>query len=97
MKPKRSPSWGPKLQLKTEIKLAIVSINFMGLDLTPTNAVESRSLVRLVEVEERSEASDHPQGSLSQNWGGAKPNHAVTYMVLKATVNYRRTTIPLPR
>ncbi|GFX72187.1 uncharacterized protein TNCV_1954631 [Trichonephila clavipes] len=47
-------------------------------------------LVRLVEGEERWEASDHPQSVLSLNWGGIEPNRTVTCMVLKATANDKR-------
>ncbi|GFX76761.1 uncharacterized protein TNCV_664681 [Trichonephila clavipes] len=47
-------------------------------------------LVRLVEGEEKWEASDHPQGVLPQNWGETELNHTVTCMVLKATANDRR-------
>ncbi|GFU21534.1 uncharacterized protein TNCV_3827391 [Trichonephila clavipes] len=47
-------------------------------------------LVRLVEGEERWEASDHPQSVLPLNWGGIEPNHTVTCMVIKATANNRR-------
>ncbi|GFT43141.1 uncharacterized protein TNCV_5119921 [Trichonephila clavipes] len=47
-------------------------------------------LVRLVEGEERWEASDHPRCVLPLNWGGIKPNRTVTCMVLKATANDRR-------
>ncbi|GFU32973.1 uncharacterized protein TNCV_4155591 [Trichonephila clavipes] len=54
-------------------------------------------LVRLVEWEERWETLDHPPGFLPQNWGRTDPNHTVTCVVLKATANDRRTTIPLPR
>ncbi|GFX83654.1 uncharacterized protein TNCV_326031 [Trichonephila clavipes] len=54
-------------------------------------------LVRLVDGEERWEASDHPEGLLPQNLGGTEPNHTVTCMVLKATANDRRTASPLPR
>ncbi|GFX89066.1 uncharacterized protein TNCV_2853651 [Trichonephila clavipes] len=43
-------------------------------------------LVRLVEWEERWEASDHPQSVLPQNWGGIEQNGTATCMVLKATV-----------
>ncbi|GFV11951.1 uncharacterized protein TNCV_3181821 [Trichonephila clavipes] len=46
-------------------------------------------LVRLVEGEEKWEASDHPQGVLSQNWGETELNRFVTCMVLKATDNDR--------
>ncbi|GFV12186.1 uncharacterized protein TNCV_1536831 [Trichonephila clavipes] len=35
-------------------------------------------LVRLVEGEERLEASDHPQRVLPLNWGGIEPNRTVT-------------------
>ncbi|GFW02084.1 uncharacterized protein TNCV_4854241 [Trichonephila clavipes] len=51
-------------------------------------------LVRLVEGEERREASDHPQGILSQNRGGTEQNRTFTCMVLKATANDKRTTSP---
>ncbi|PRD34924.1 UNVERIFIED_CONTAM: hypothetical protein NCL1_13128 [Trichonephila clavipes] len=47
-------------------------------------------LVKLVEREERQEASDHPQSVLPLNWGGIEPNRTVTCMVLKATANNRR-------
>ncbi|GFV32022.1 uncharacterized protein TNCV_1195541 [Trichonephila clavipes] len=47
-------------------------------------------LVRLVEEEERWEASEHPQSVFPLNWGGTEPNRTVTYMVLKATANLRR-------
>ncbi|GFV99436.1 uncharacterized protein TNCV_1514061 [Trichonephila clavipes] len=47
-------------------------------------------LVRLVEGEERREASDHPQSDLPLNWGGIERNRTVTCMVLKATANDRR-------
>ncbi|GFW69873.1 uncharacterized protein TNCV_1403261 [Trichonephila clavipes] len=47
-------------------------------------------LVRLVEEEERWEATDHPQGDLPQNWGETELNHSVTYKMLKATANDRR-------
>ncbi|GFV99399.1 uncharacterized protein TNCV_1513691 [Trichonephila clavipes] len=46
-------------------------------------------LVRLVEREDRWEASDHPQGILPLNWSGIEPNRTVTSMMLKATVNDR--------
>ncbi|GFV13466.1 uncharacterized protein TNCV_129641 [Trichonephila clavipes] len=45
---------------------------------------------RLVEGEERWEASDHPQGVRPLNWGGTEPNRTVTCLVLKATANDRR-------
>ncbi|GFU92923.1 transposable element Tc1 transposase [Trichonephila clavipes] len=35
-----------------------------------------------------------PQGALPQNWGGAELNRTVTYMVLMAMVNDRRTSSP---
>ncbi|GFV43259.1 uncharacterized protein TNCV_72161 [Trichonephila clavipes] len=44
-------------------------------------------LVRLVEGEERWEASDHLQSILPLNWGEIEPNRTVTCMVLKATAN----------
>ncbi|GFT23324.1 uncharacterized protein TNCV_2016181 [Trichonephila clavipes] len=47
-------------------------------------------LVRMVEGEERWEATDHPQGVLPQNWGKIELNCSVTCMVLKATANDRR-------
>ncbi|GFY13939.1 uncharacterized protein TNCV_1296001 [Trichonephila clavipes] len=47
-------------------------------------------LVRLVEGEERWEATDHPQGPLPQNWGETELNRSITCMVLKATDNNRR-------
>ncbi|GFX06913.1 uncharacterized protein TNCV_1202281 [Trichonephila clavipes] len=46
--------------------------------------------VRLVEGEERWEASDHPQGILPQNWDETDLNRSVTCMVLKATADDRR-------
>ncbi|GFW77445.1 uncharacterized protein TNCV_2498381 [Trichonephila clavipes] len=54
-------------------------------------------LVRLVEGVERWEESNQPQGVLHLKWGGTKPNRTVICMVLKAAVNDRRTTSPLPR
>ncbi|GFV85137.1 hypothetical protein TNCV_4171901 [Trichonephila clavipes] len=57
---------------------------------------DASSLVRLAEGEERLEAPNHHQGVFPQNWGGTEPNRTVTYMVLKATDNDRRTSIPLP-
>ncbi|GFX38540.1 uncharacterized protein TNCV_3206081 [Trichonephila clavipes] len=54
-------------------------------------------LLKLVEREERWEAYDHPQGILSQNWGGTEQNRTVICMVLKATANDRPTTSSLPR
>ncbi|GFY34578.1 uncharacterized protein TNCV_1372681 [Trichonephila clavipes] len=47
-------------------------------------------LVRLVEGEERWEASDHPQGVLLLNLGETELNRSATCMVLKATANERR-------
>ncbi|GFX58872.1 uncharacterized protein TNCV_805761 [Trichonephila clavipes] len=47
-------------------------------------------LVRLVEGEERWEATDHTQGVLPLNWGETELNRSVTCMVLKATANDRR-------
>ncbi|GFV84576.1 cullin-4A [Trichonephila clavipes] len=47
-------------------------------------------LGRLVEVEERWETPDHPQGVLPLNWGETELNRSVTCMVLKATANDRR-------
>ncbi|GFV34289.1 hypothetical protein TNCV_992101 [Trichonephila clavipes] len=37
-----------------------------------------------------------PQTVLPQNWGRTKLNRTVTYMVLKAKANDRRTSSPLP-
>ncbi|GFW23966.1 uncharacterized protein TNCV_4950121 [Trichonephila clavipes] len=47
-------------------------------------------LVRLVEREERWEASHHPQSVLPLNWGGIESNRSVTCVMLKATANDRR-------
>ncbi|GFU57107.1 uncharacterized protein TNCV_1779701 [Trichonephila clavipes] len=47
-------------------------------------------LMRLVDGEERWEASDHPQSVVPLNWGGTEPNRTVSCMVLKATDNDRR-------
>ncbi|GFV06572.1 uncharacterized protein TNCV_2948941 [Trichonephila clavipes] len=54
-------------------------------------------LVGLVEVEERWEAPDHPQGILPQNWGGTEQTRTVTCMVLKAKSNDRRRNLALSR
>ncbi|GFY10350.1 hypothetical protein TNCV_2630271 [Trichonephila clavipes] len=52
-------------------------------------------LVRLVEGEERWEASVLPQGVFPQNWGRNEQNHTVTCMVLKATANdWRKNAAP---
>ncbi|GFX99089.1 uncharacterized protein TNCV_2492711 [Trichonephila clavipes] len=51
--------------------------------------------VRLVEGEERWEASDHPQSVLPQNWGGTEQNRTITFMVLKAMANGRRKNLAL--
>ncbi|GFW43256.1 hypothetical protein TNCV_1350191 [Trichonephila clavipes] len=48
------------------------------------------------EVGER-EASDITEGALAQNWGRTKSNRSLACMVLKATVNDKRKTSPLPR
>ncbi|GFU22964.1 uncharacterized protein TNCV_3946431 [Trichonephila clavipes] len=50
----------------------------------------ARTLVRLVEGEERWESSDHPQSVFPLNWGGTEANRTVNCMVLKATANDRR-------
>ncbi|GFV83288.1 uncharacterized protein TNCV_1900141 [Trichonephila clavipes] len=55
------------------------------------------SLVTFVEGEERLEAPDHPQGVLSQNWGGTEQNHTVTCMLFKAKANDRRKNLVLRR
>ncbi|GFU84442.1 uncharacterized protein TNCV_1066241 [Trichonephila clavipes] len=46
-------------------------------------------LERLVEGEERWEASDHSLCALPLNWGGTEQHRTVTCMVLKATANNR--------
>ncbi|GFX23606.1 uncharacterized protein TNCV_3770791 [Trichonephila clavipes] len=46
--------------------------------------------VRLVEGEKRSEAPDHPQGILPQNWGETELNRSVACLMLKATAYDRR-------
>ncbi|GFX20051.1 uncharacterized protein TNCV_1436111 [Trichonephila clavipes] len=48
------------------------------------------SLMRLVEGEERWEASDYPEDVLPLKWGGTEPNCTAACMVLKATANDRR-------
>ncbi|GFW15057.1 uncharacterized protein TNCV_983491 [Trichonephila clavipes] len=51
----------------------------------------ANAFVKLVEEEERWDASDRPQSVLPLNWGGIEPNRTVTCMVfLKATANDRR-------
>ncbi|GFY11894.1 uncharacterized protein TNCV_4973941 [Trichonephila clavipes] len=47
-------------------------------------------LVRLVEGEERWDASDHPQSVLPLNWGETEPKRTVTCKAPKATANDRR-------
>ncbi|GFU65880.1 uncharacterized protein TNCV_5011781 [Trichonephila clavipes] len=47
--------------------------------------------------EERWHAPDHPQGVLSQNWGGTEQNRTVTCMVFKAKANDRRKILVLSR
>ncbi|GFU80099.1 uncharacterized protein TNCV_579791 [Trichonephila clavipes] len=47
-------------------------------------------------VEEKGEASGHPQGFLPPNWGETKPNCTFTCMVFKATVNDRCKSVPCP-
>ncbi|GFX82612.1 uncharacterized protein TNCV_1192871 [Trichonephila clavipes] len=67
------------------------TMNFVDLNLTTSGSRRpASSLVRLVEVEERREAPDYPQGVLPQNWGETKLNHSVTCMVLKAKPNDKR-------
>ncbi|GFU40111.1 uncharacterized protein TNCV_3767761 [Trichonephila clavipes] len=46
-------------------------------------------LVRLVEGEEKWEASNQPQSVLPLNWGGIEPNRTVACMMPKATANDR--------
>ncbi|GFV93912.1 hypothetical protein TNCV_1811671 [Trichonephila clavipes] len=55
----------------------------------------ARLLVRLVEGEDRWEATDHPQDVLPRNWGGNEQNLNVTCMVLKAKANDRRKNLAL--
>ncbi|GFW22434.1 uncharacterized protein TNCV_1431851 [Trichonephila clavipes] len=69
----------------------IVSLRHGG---TLNRRQAASSLVRLVEGEERWEATDY-QGVLL-NWGGTELNRTFTCMVLKATANDRRTCNPLP-
>ncbi|GFT11451.1 zinc finger protein [Trichonephila clavipes] len=57
---------------------------------TLNNRRVASPLVRLVEGEDRWEASDHPQSVLPPNRGGIEPNRTVTCMELKATANNRR-------
>ncbi|GFW53313.1 hypothetical protein TNCV_4075341 [Trichonephila clavipes] len=54
-------------------------------------------LKRLLEGEERLEASDHPQDVLPINCGATEQNRTVTWMVLKAAANDRRIMSRLPR
>ncbi|GFU65780.1 hypothetical protein TNCV_5059141 [Trichonephila clavipes] len=53
-------------------------------------------LIRLVEGE-KWEAPDHLLAVLAPNWDGTDPNRTITWMVLKATVNNKHTSNPLPR
>ncbi|GFW83580.1 hypothetical protein TNCV_2204291 [Trichonephila clavipes] len=53
----------------------------------PSSRRATRPLVRLMEGEERLEASDHSQGILTQNWKVTERNRTVTCMELKATGN----------
>ncbi|GFV35212.1 uncharacterized protein TNCV_620081 [Trichonephila clavipes] len=57
---------------------------------------DASSLVRLVEEEERWEATGHSPSVLLHNWGEIKPNRTVTYMVFKTTANDRLECCPLP-
>ncbi|GFV62002.1 uncharacterized protein TNCV_4108051 [Trichonephila clavipes] len=60
---------------------------------TTTSAADiyaASPLGRLVEGEDRCEASGHPQSILPLNSGGIESNRTVTCMVLKATANDRR-------
>ncbi|GFU27159.1 uncharacterized protein TNCV_775771 [Trichonephila clavipes] len=54
------------------------------------SSLAASPLVRLVDGEEKWEASDYPQSVLPLNWGGIEPKRTVTCMVLKATTNNRR-------
>ncbi|GFV71808.1 uncharacterized protein TNCV_4868921 [Trichonephila clavipes] len=63
---------------------------------TLNNSRAASPLVRLVEMEERWEALDHPQSILLQNWGGIEPNRTVTCLVLKSMANDRRICSPFP-
>ncbi|GFU36321.1 hypothetical protein TNCV_559551 [Trichonephila clavipes] len=64
---------------------------------TLNNRRTASLLERQVEGKERREVSDQPQGVFHQNWGGTETNCTVTFMVLKATVNDRRTSSHLPQ
>ncbi|GFV20415.1 uncharacterized protein TNCV_4141761 [Trichonephila clavipes] len=57
---------------------------------TLNSRLAANPLVRLVEREERWEASDYPQSVLPLNWGGTEPNSSVTCMVLKAAAIDKR-------
>ncbi|GFS91911.1 hypothetical protein TNCV_1930911 [Trichonephila clavipes] len=55
----------------------------------------ARALMRLMDREETWD-SDSPGSSFLQNRGGTKLNYTITCIMIKATVNDRRTSIPLP-
>ncbi|GFV35781.1 uncharacterized protein TNCV_913711 [Trichonephila clavipes] len=55
--------------------------------------LSASSLLRLVEGEERKEASDSPYNVLPQIWGGTEQNCTVTCIVLKAKSNDRRKNL----
>ncbi|GFW46824.1 hypothetical protein TNCV_2981801 [Trichonephila clavipes] len=65
--------------------------------LQPSSCPALSPLVRLVEREERWEASDHLWIVFPQNWGGSESNRTVTCVVLKTTANDRRTSSPSPQ
>ncbi|GFT50279.1 hypothetical protein TNCV_4612571 [Trichonephila clavipes] len=64
---------------------------------TLKNCRAASPFVRLVEGKEWWEANKHHQGVHLENFGGTESNHIVPYMVLKATVYGRHTTVPLLR
>ncbi|GFX49914.1 uncharacterized protein TNCV_1031651 [Trichonephila clavipes] len=52
-------------------------------------------LVKLMDGEERRDASDQPQGVHPQNWDGAEQNRSVNRMVLIAKAKDRRKSLAL--
>ncbi|GFU68014.1 hypothetical protein TNCV_2823571 [Trichonephila clavipes] len=63
---------------------------------TLNNHRATSPLVRLAEMKERWETSDHFQGIFAKNWGGTQPNRTITCLLLKATANGRRKSSSLP-
>ncbi|GFV72472.1 uncharacterized protein TNCV_1069041 [Trichonephila clavipes] len=53
--------------------------------------------MKLVEKEERREASDHYQGVPLQNWDGTETNRTITCLVLKTKANDSRKNLTLCR